>query len=100
VEEVAAEQHDVGAVLGREAEDLVEGRERVVLADLVLLPGAEVVVGGDENAEDAVVAVVGEGGGGAAGVFVFVVFPRRREVERGSRGFDEGRKEKKKLTCR
>lgn len=84
MEEVAAEQHDVGAVLRREAEDLVEGRERVVLADLVLLPGSQVVVRGDEDAEDAVVAVVG-GGGGVAGVFVFVFLFSEEERSRESR---------------
>ena len=72
VEEVAAEQHDVGPVLRRELEDLVKGREGVVLADLVLLPGAEVVVGGDEDAEDVVVVVVvvGVGRGGDAVFFL------------------------------
>ena len=71
MEEVAAEQHDVGPVLRRELEDLVKGREGVVLADLVLLPGAEVVVGGDEDAEDVVVVVVvGVGRGGDAVFFL------------------------------
>ena len=83
VEEVAAEQHDVRFVLGREPEDLVEGREGVVLADLVLLPGAEVVVGGDEDAEDAVVGVVGGGVAVSSWLTEFFFPPRGGEVERG-----------------
>jgi hypothetical protein len=40
MEEVAAKEDQVGALLLRDLEDLVEGGKRVVAADLVLLPHA------------------------------------------------------------
>ena len=91
MEEVAAEQHDVGLVLRRQLEDLVEGRERVLLAYLVLLPGSEVVVGGNEDAED-VVGVVG--GVAVVGGVEFVLRGEvEAEVEKKARGIEitEGR---------
>jgi len=95
VEEVPAEQHDVGPVARRQLEDLVEGRERVLLADLVLLPGAQVVVGGDEDAEDGV--VVGSGGGVAA-YFGLVGFCFEGAANERARGLRERKgKEKKSL---
>ena len=94
MEEVAAEEHDVGAVLGRELEHLVKGLEGVLLADLVLLPGSEVVVRGDEDAEDVVVVARGVGGSPAC---LLCWGEKRSRLRRLRRTKGKERKKKKSI---